>query len=141
MFAQYITKDDFQFQMLTTVTSSTSQLNRLGSKWSRHLAEQADVDPSLAAVADYLVFGQAQHGHRHRHGHGPRGARASQSDRRQLSSTPQDTQNAKEGIHSHSGSQNIQNSATNIDATVGDVINADEEVEKVSFFDRCRLNI
>ena len=25
--------------------------------------------------------------------------------------------------------------------TVGDVINADEEVEKVSFFDRCRLNI
>ena len=60
MFAQYITKDDFQFQMLTTVTSSTSQINRLGSKWSRHLAEQADVDPSLAAVADYLVFGQAQ---------------------------------------------------------------------------------
>ena len=33
-----------------------------------------------------------------------------------------------------------KNSAT-IDATVGDVINADEEVEKVSFFDRCRLNI
>ena len=60
MFAQYITKDDFQFQMLTTVTSSTSQINILGSKWSRHLAEQADVDPSLAAVADSLVFGQAQ---------------------------------------------------------------------------------
>ena len=71
---------------------------------------------------------------------GRNGARVSQSDRRQLSSTPQDTENAKEGIHSHSGSQNIQNSAT-IDATVGDVINADEEVEKVSFFDRCRLNI
>ena len=46
----------FIFETLQIVTASTSQVNRSNQTDS----EQADVDPSLAAVADYLVFGQAR---------------------------------------------------------------------------------
>ena len=46
----------FIFETFQIVTASTSQVNRSNQTDS----EQVDVDPSLAAVADYLVFGQAQ---------------------------------------------------------------------------------